>query len=63
VEERQGTVPSHPSEPSPASDQEDLATLTAALETAGDLPLDERLALLRRTEEAIARSLEGLDGL
>jgi hypothetical protein len=62
VDERQGTDP-YPSEPAEASDREDLATLTAALEAAGDLPLDERLALLRRTEEAIARSLEGLDGL
>jgi hypothetical protein len=57
VDERQGTSPS------PAPDQDDLAALTEALEAADGLPLDERLALLRRTEEAIARSLEGLDGL
>lgn len=42
---------------------DDLSDLAAELEAAGDLPLDARLALLRRTEEAIARSLEGLDGL
>lgn len=42
---------------------DELADLAAELEAAGDLPLDARLALLKRTEEAIARSLEGLDGL
>jgi hypothetical protein len=45
------------------TDGDDLAALAAELEAAADLPLDERLALLKRTEEAIARSLEGLDGL
>lgn len=42
---------------------QDLRDLTAALEAADDLSVDERLALLRRAEEAIAGSLEGLDGL
>jgi hypothetical protein len=42
---------------------QDLRELTAALEAADDLSVDERLALLRRAEEAIAGSLEGLDGL
>jgi hypothetical protein len=37
--------------------------LLAALEEADDLPLDERLALLRSAEERIADALEGLDGL
>ena len=40
-----------------------LARLTQQLEDADTLGLDERLALLRSTEETIARSLEGLDGL
>lgn len=40
-----------------------LARLTEQLEGAHDLPLDERLALLRGTEQAISQSLEGLDGL
>ena len=40
-----------------------LAHLTEQLEAADSLALDERLALLRGTEEAISRSLEGLDGL
>lgn len=40
-----------------------LARLTEQLEDAESLALDERLALLRSTEEAISRSLEGLDGL
>jgi hypothetical protein len=43
--------------------EDDLAQLAADLESAGDLPLADRLSLLKRTEEAIARSLEGLDGL
>jgi len=43
--------------------EDGLAVLAAELEAASDLPLDERLALLKRAEEAIARSLEGLDGL
>jgi len=41
----------------------ELIALTEALEGADDLPLDDRLDLLRRTESAISRSLEGLDGL
>jgi hypothetical protein len=40
-----------------------LAELAAALASADDLPLDERLELLRRAEGEISRSLEGLDGL
>ena len=43
--------------------QDELDRLAAALDEAESLTLDERLALLRSTEEAIARSLEGLDGL
>lgn len=46
----------------PAPDDE-LAVLRATLESAGDLPLDDRLALLQRTEATIAEALEGLDGL
>lgn len=46
----------------PAPD-DGLSELRAELESAGDLVLDERLALLRRTESTIARALEGLDGL
>ncbi len=42
---------------------DELADLTAALEQADELPLDDRLELLRRAESAISRSLEGLDGL
>ena len=42
---------------------QDLRELTEALEAADDLSIDERLSLLRRAEEAIAASLEGLDGL
>lgn len=41
----------------------DLQALTAALEGADDLSVDERLVLLRRAQETIAGSLEGLDGL
>jgi len=41
----------------------DLMGLTEALEGADELPIEERLTLLRRAEEAIAGSLEGLDGL
>ena len=41
----------------------ELARLTEQLEDADSLALDERLALLRSTTEAISRSLEGLDGL
>ena len=40
-----------------------LAHLTQQLEDADTLGLDERLTLLRSTEEAISLSLEGLDGL
>jgi hypothetical protein len=40
-----------------------VAALLAALEGADDLPLDERLELLRRAEASIAGTLEGLDGL
>lgn len=40
-----------------------LTELAAALASADDLPLDERLELLRRAEGEISRSLEGLDGL
>lgn len=40
-----------------------LAELSTALAGADDLPLDERLELLRRAEGEISRSLEGLDGL
>ena len=40
-----------------------LARLTERLEDSDTLALDERLELLRSTEEAISRSLEGLDGL
>ena len=42
---------------------DELTELTAALEQADELPLDDRLELLRRAESAISRSLEGLDGL
>lgn len=41
----------------------DLDELTAALEGADGLDIDERLALLRHAQEAIAGALEGLDGL
>jgi hypothetical protein len=41
----------------------DVAALLAALEGADDLPLDERLQLLREAEASIAGALEGLDGL
>jgi len=41
----------------------DLRDLMAALDSADDLSVDARLELLRRAEEAIASSLEGLDGL
>jgi len=37
--------------------------LLSALDGADDLPLDERLELLRRAEVSIAGVLEGLDGL
>lgn len=48
----------------PGVGQDELLTrLTEQLEEAETLALDERLALLRGTEEAISRSLEGLDGL
>ena len=39
------------------------AELLEVLEGADDLPLDERLELLRRAESSIAGVLEGLDGL
>jgi hypothetical protein len=42
---------------------DDLRELTEALEVADELAVEDRLALLRRAEEAIAGSLEGLDGL
>jgi hypothetical protein len=40
-----------------------VAELLAALEGADDLPIDERLELLRSAEASIAGVLEGLDGL
>jgi hypothetical protein len=40
-----------------------IAPLLAALEGADDLPLDDRLQLLRDAEASIAGVLEGLDGL
>jgi len=48
-----------------ASDAADEVTvqLLAALEAADDLPLDQRLELLRQAEASIAGVLEGLDGL
>ncbi len=42
---------------------DEIAALAAALGSADELPLDERLELLRRAEATISRSLEGLDGL
>ena len=42
---------------------DELSVLRDALDSAGDLPLDDRLALLKRTEATIAEALEGLDGL
>ena len=39
------------------------ADLVALLEGAESLPLEDRLALLRRTEHEIAAALDGLDGL
>lgn len=48
--------------PHPEADGE-LERLVAELEAAAELPLDDRLELLRRTEKQIARALEGLDGL
>jgi hypothetical protein len=47
----------------PGRDDGDLKELTEALEGADELPIEARLTLLRRAEEAIAGSLEGLDGL
>jgi hypothetical protein len=44
-------------------DDLDLRELTEALESADESSIEQRLALLRRAEEAIAGSLEGLDGL
>jgi hypothetical protein len=41
----------------------ETAGLLAALEAADELPLDERLQLLRKAESTIAGVLEGLDGL
>jgi hypothetical protein len=41
----------------------DVAELLSALEAADDLPLDDRLELLRTAEASIAGVLEGLDGL
>jgi len=41
----------------------DVTELLAALEAADSQPLEDRLALLRRTEAHIAGALEGLDGL
>jgi hypothetical protein len=40
-----------------------ITALLTALESADDLPLDERLQLLRDAEASIAGVLEGLDGL
>lgn len=42
---------------------QDLRELTAVLEDSDELTVDERLVLLRQAEEAVAASLEGLDGL
>ena len=61
VEEPIGEPVDQPDDLEPVD--QDLRDLTAALEAADDLSVDERLALLRRAEEAIAGSLEGLDGL
>lgn len=48
----------------PGADSDDeLGILTRQLEDSASLALDERFALLRRTEERIAHHLEGLDGL
>jgi hypothetical protein len=40
-----------------------LRSLQSALEQADDLPIAERLVLLRKAEELVASMLEGLDGL
>jgi hypothetical protein len=42
---------------------DEIAALLVALEGADDLPLDDRLVLLRQAEASIAGVLEGLDGL
>jgi hypothetical protein len=66
VEERrapEGAADVAPRSADEASRDDELRVLMDALESADDLDIDERLALLRRAEEAIARSLEGLDGL
>ncbi len=47
----------------PAGPDAELGRLVAELEAASELPLDDRLELLKRTEQQIARALEGLDGL
>ena len=54
-----GTAAQDPSRETPSV----LSELLSELESADDLPLDERLELLRRAESSIAGSLEGLDGL
>ncbi len=53
---------SAPSRTEPDVDSE-ASELLASLEGADDLPLDERLELLRRAETSIASALERLDGL
>lgn len=53
----------HPQEVPVGEEPDPLDELRAELDGADDLSLDERLALLRRAEEGIARTLEGLDGL
>jgi hypothetical protein len=66
VEDVVGEAPDHEVLPSEGDTDEvstEILGLTEALEQADDLPLDERLELLRRTEATIARALEGLDGL
>jgi hypothetical protein len=58
-----GLVGSEPVDAVETSDGAGLGALSAALESAGELPLDERLALLQQAGETIASALEGLDGL
>ena len=70
VQDADPTVVDDPSEGGTAAEMDapgrgdsDLRELTEALEGADELPIEARLTLLRRAEEAIAGSLEGLDGL
>jgi len=44
-------------------EDDEISQLLIALESADDVPLDERLQLLRGAEASIAGVLEGLDGL